>query len=786
MSTPAKDKAERLEFPTSQRESEFLLSLTSEGVEMLEKNNFTFLSSIQDMNIGLKRLSKSTCLSGEEIYSFSRLISVTGRTISFFSTSFGKKFKNWAKKLDCLINISFLQKTIQKAIDTDGTVLPTASQKLTKLRKEEVKIHEFIKKEIKQILKKLKAKGFVQDDFYDLRDKRYVIPVKKTHRRDVPGLSYEKSGSRATVYLEPEELKKYNDKIQQIQIDIEEEIYRILRELTDFLFPHHFEFEKNYHSLVNFDLGLAKSRMSKGYNEYKYANPFSFSKKIELTGLYHPLLKNILKSEELIGSDFFLSKDNNTVIISGPNTGGKTVFLKALGINALMAKAGFWIMCRNHACIPYFNQVLAHTENKQSIEESLSSFSSSILLIKEIIEKTDPNTLILIDEILSSTDPSESSALSGAILEKLSAKGATTIVSTHFGELKNISNNNNSFINASMEFDVKKMEPLFRLRLGIPGRSWALETAKRIGLDKNIILDARSKLHKNYIKMDELLSKIELKEIELTEIKDALFKKEHLLEKKIKEIDTIKSTVILEKNKLKETFLLKFNKAKKDMNQELSKVMDKYKEMIKDFPRLQESFKKDKMATKQKIETDIPEILKEETKKRSIPISKGAREEKLKPGHEIFVNSIQKNAILQNSPLSKKKKDKLAIIEVSGMRLSVPWEDIISIKKESKISERRKYFKGSKLSSDANDLPAEINVIGMRAEEALHTLDIFLDKSVQSTREKVKIIHGHGSGILKKVIRKHLKNNPYGFSFYAATEEEGGDACTIVSLQKTK
>ena len=786
MSTPAKDQSEHLEFSSSQKESEYLLSLTSEGIEILEKNNFSFLSSIQRMDIGLQRLSKSTCLSGEELYSFSRLMSATERTIKFFSTSSGKKFENWNKTLKSLTDISFLQKNIQKAIDPDGNVLSTASQKLTRLRREESKIHETIKNEIKKILKKAKEKGFVQDDFYDLRDKRYVIPVKREHRKSVPGLSYEKSGSNATVYLEPEELKQYNDKIHQIQVDIEEEIYRILKELTDSLFPYHLKLEHNYKSLVELDLGIAKSRMAKKYNEYKYASPFSFSKNIELSGLYHPLLEKILSPEDLVGSDFRLDKDNKTVIISGPNTGGKTVFLKALGINALMARAGFWIMCKHQASIPYFDQVLAHIGDEQSIEESLSSFSSSILLIKEIIRKANSSTLILIDEILSSTDPSEASALSGAILEKLSEKRSTTIVSTHFSELKNISSNKESFINASMEFDIKRMEPLFRLRLGIPGRSWAIETAKRIGLDEDIISDAKSKLNKNYLKMDELLSRIEVKEMEIHETKESLAEKSLSLEKKIKELDAIKGTVTLEKNRLKEKFSSNFNESKKQMSEELNKVIEKYKEMIKAFPRLQESLKKDRLDIDEKIDHITPKELKEEIRTPIIPVSKSYSKEDLKPGDRVFASNIQKHAILQNSPLSKKKKDKLAIIEVNGIKMSIPWHELsINEKKEEAIPER-KYSPRNRNNSDFNDLPSEINLIGMRIEEALHALDAFLDKAVRSSKDSIKLIHGHGSGTLKKAIRNHLKNNPYGFSFHPASEEDGGDACTIISLQKVE
>jgi DNA mismatch repair protein MutS2 len=778
-STPAKEKALHLEFPESIAESEALLSLTDEAYHILEEEYFTSLSNLEPLDHTLQRAAKESVLEGKELYHIYRLIMVSQDIVSFFNKRKDPtRYAHLYSLVAGIENFSSLRAAIQQAIEPDGTVKDSASPRLQGLRSQERKLHQEARSKLEDTLQQAFRDGLAQDRYMDIRDGRYLLPIKSEHRHKIPGLIYESSATLATVFIEPAPVRELNDKLNQVLLDIQDEIYIILKTISEQVWPNASALRHAYEQIVLFDLTLARGRMAQYYEGVRGAARPVFGENIFIEQLYHPLLPFVIEKEKIVRNTFHLD-GKRILIISGPNTGGKTVLLKALGLASLMAKCGFFVPCMGTAQVPFFTSVLSQIGDEQNIEQSLSSFSASVMSIKSLLEHADAHTLILIDEILHSTDPDEASALSQAILQELDARGSTVIVTTHLNGLK--LNKNESFMSASMEFDAKEMQPTYRLRLGIPGSSRALEIGERLGLSSRLIQAARGFLEKSYNLFDEQLNKLEQKERELEAERASLQKTLADQQAAAHDARLLARQFQEQKSLFQKTAKERLQHLERQAMQEVERVTEEYKGLIKDFKERHEA----SLAAKERVRYVRQQFqAPEEEKKPGEPSAPIIADEEdhdtptLRLNGSVMVKTIKSKGTLLSDPA---KGGKNAVVLVGNMKMNVPWEKLEPLAptpQEIKAAQKR-----AQVHHETVDCPPELNLIGKKAEEARDALELYIDKAARSGRPSVRVVHGFGTGALRKTVRDYLTKSHYDITFRSGESSEGGDGCTVVEFK---
>ncbi len=779
-SAPAKLAALGVLPAPSQPEAERLLACTAEAVKALEHSPFGFLSSLDDLEKALERLEKSAVLDGKELLALTKLAEIA---LELRETFANKEIKNDCPILSeqaCFIpDLSKPIAPVRHAIDPDGSVRDSASPTLRSLRDQERKLHGEAREKLDTILQQAFRQGHLQDKYFDFRDGRYLIPVKTEFKNKVSGFVVESSTTRATVFMEPAAVRDCNDRLKQTSLLIEEEIYRILEELSGRLHPHAQKFQTSYETSVELDLSLARGAFAKEYGSMRGFSQPTFADHFFLEELYHPLLGFVLSPEKIIRNDFRLGPEKKILVVSGPNTGGKTVLLKAVGLCALMARAGFFLPCAGFAKLPFFSNVLAQIGDAQNLELSLSSFSGSILHLKQILESAQGQSLVLVDEILHATDPEEAAALSQAILQALAERGSFAIVTTHLNGLKVSAKN--SFESASMEFNPELLSPTYRVRVGVPGSSRALEIAQKLGLEEKIVETARSFLSKERLQEQKAVDQLELQERELQATKEELQQNKIQLEAERarfaqlnSELDAVKKRFQIEaKEKLKDQqrqALATVENIISSYKKKLSSVEQKHSAALEaqlDMERVRSTFRE--------IETSMEELAP--TPKNPEPISERTSPESLvfQENHPVRIPSMQTEGILLSSPNDRKKP---AEVMVGNIRMRISWDQL-----EPKPTGKPKT--GSQpyaTSSSHADVPPELHLLGKTVDEAQDLLAAYLDRAVRSGRPWVRIVHGHGSGALKKAVREALRASPYDMKHRPGTAAEGGEGCTVVEF----
>lgn len=786
-SVVAQNRALELNPATERGAAELLQSHTLEAISLLALHSYASLENLPDLEAAFQRLQKGACLSGIELAGIAKLILVIDDVRAAIGAKAAKDAApGLALSLSRLASYREESAKLKFALDDEGQVRDSASPKLGKLRREERRVHEDARRETDRLLKQAHKDGYAQDLFIDVRDGRYVIPIKREHRGQVPGLIFESSQSRATVFVEPSALREPNDRIRQIQIEIEEEIFQILRELSDQLMPRANDLALDSELLLDFDLTLARGKIARDLDNFQHASPVAFSDRTELFRLFHPLLRRHIAADQVVSSDFCPGDRTRIILISGPNTGGKTVFLKAVGLASLMARAGFLLPTNQPGQIPFYRRVLAHIGDEQSIAMSLSSFSSSIVIVKQILEEAGEDTLVLIDEILSSTDPREAAALSAAILKELAARGCFAIVTTHIGDLKELASSDPLFENASMEFDPVAMLPKYRLRLGAPGRSWAIETAARLGLPESIIKDANARVGTEHLKVESLLAKIESREKELESFKEEQNQKSKVLELQITKLGDEKQLLAEERRRIRDEFRLELRRREQDAEAALEKALELLRIEFELEPKERTSnrilkrqigeVKKSVDEIIDKFEAEVlADVEAEGEASPAIPLSASTQ---LTPGTRVRIISKGIEGVVNEAPAANSR---WVEIRAGILKVKVDLADL------AVLSDAKKNYAGPRRSSGSTPLPAEcppeLNLLGLRADEALGKLESYLDQAAQSGRASVRIVHGHGTGALKKAVREFLKKNPYGAKFRSGAANEGGDGCTVVEFR---
>lgn len=743
--------------PTDKKESIETAFMELEDMEqiLLEEPRFA-VSTIQDVRPVAKRLEMEAALNIDELLALKAVLRVTHELKDFYDNLENVRLERLNRLFDNLVDLPRLQGGLQ-AINEGGFVESFASEKLTKIRRR-IQENEHQVREILQDLLKSKA-DMLADAVIASRNGRNVLPVKNTYRNRIAGVVHDISASGNTVYIEPRAVVNLNEEIANHRADERYEIIQILEELSDTLRPHAAEIANNAWIIGHLDLIKAKYRFMR---DCKAVVPeVSNNRSIQLLQLRHPLIENA------VANDLHFTEDLTEIVITGPNTGGKTIMLKTLGLAQIMAQSGLPILADSGSRVGIFSQVFADIGDEQSIEQSLSTFSSHMTNIVSILNQVDTASLILLDELGAGTDPQEGAGLAIAILEDLRLRGIKTMATTHYPELKAYGIETAGVQNASMEFDTASLRPTYRFMQGVPGRSNAFEIARRLGLFETIIQDAM-KMTNTDNDVNQIIEKLEAQTLESR-----------------KRLDTIQE---VEQENLKFNRALRklYNELTRERETELNKAREEAKEIVdmalsESGRILQGLHAKSQLKPHEIIEAKAqlkklaPETV-DLSKNKVLKKAKKARAPKV--GDEILVISYG-----QRGTLVKQLKDGRWEAQVGLIKMTLEEKEFNLIKAEKEASQPKKRQVNVVKRSNTSGPRARLDLRGKRYEEAMQELDGFIDQALLNNMAQVDIIHGIGTGVIREGVTKYLRRNKHVKSFEYAPQNAGGSGATIVTFK---
>ena len=733
--------------------------LVSEAKEILIKDLPPPLEYIIDLNDALATSRvEGAILDNKKILEVLKLLTLSRNTYQYLKHQ-NEIAPGLFKITNTLLVDKLLEHAIQKVITENGEVKDSASPKLAEIRREIRQKNDELVKAVNRIMKSLEDKDIIREDYLTLRDGRVVIPVKVEHKRHIRGFIHSESSTGQTVYIEPEQTLELNNELVSLSFAEKREIEKLLKELTKRIGQSSSELKLALETLSYIDSIFARAKYSV---EIIGSFPeIDSSKDFYLSDARHPILLKRNGKAKTVPLDVTI-KDQKIILITGPNAGGKTVVLKTIGLLASMVNSGIHIPASPDSNFPLFTNVLLDIGDTQSIEDDLSTFSSHLSNIKNILDDADEKSLVLFDEIGTGTDPAEGSALAVAILLQLRDKKSIVFATTHHGSLKLVAHDLDGFENSAMEFDSKNLMPTYKFNQGVPGSSYAFEVAKRIGFDDNFLSLAEQYLDKDKHTLENFLVDIEKKSNELA---DKLRKME------------IENTRLTGLSNLYQQNVEKLNKEKKEI---LRKTKTDAEEYLKDINK--------------KFERVIKEVKESNANKEIIKSSQNTIKEIKEKNKNLFkddVDLIQENpnfiigdfVRVRNTETTGEIIDVLtdknrATLRVGTLKLQVKLTELVhSKKKEAKVESGNFY----NLSNDFQQM--RIDIRGQRAEEAEFEIIKFIDNAYSNSLERIEILHGKGTGALKKTVSEILKKHDKVKNFYFAPIEFGGDGITIAELK---
>lgn len=759
-------------FPFTQKSIiEDELRSTTEGVDLIANKGPLPIYGIYDIEISVGIARKGGTLSMRQLLEVGYNINTATKTKGFLKGEL-PEIPKIISMGEVLADITPLYKEIDRCIISEDEMADNASSTLRTIRKSIIRLNEDIKNRLNKIISSSDNKSILQDSIVTLRDGRYVIPVKSELGYKVPGIVHDKSKGGATLFIEPQVIVDMNNQLRQLEIDEIAEVNRILSVLSD-------RVSENYHNLMNnqklmmkLDYIMAKSKLSIKLD--CKCPTISDTGEIDIIKGRHPLID----SKKVVPTTVEIGKSYKTLVITGPNTGGKTVTLKTIGLMVLMAQSGLHIPAEEKSKISIFQRVYADIGDEQSIEQSLSTFSSHMKNIVEIMDKSDRETLILLDELGAGTDPTEGAALAIAIMESLRERGATTVATTHYNEIKKYALATEGVENASMEFNVETLSPTYRLTLGIPGKSNAFEISRKLGLSGSLIDRATDLIENKDIEFEQVLTSIEEDKKRAEEERDEAIFINISMKKKQAELE--------EKEKiLQESRQKSIDAAKTEARDIIREARNTARETIKELKALEISVSP---QDRQKIIEDSKRRLKEQEKKYITPLVKKVNAEpvdskEIKVGTKVKVLSLEQNGMVVNLPDSKGDLQ----IQVGIMKLRSNLKDLVIIvdgnEKKSKNKSQNPSKYGNMYRKKAMNITSSVDVRGMDLENAIIKVGKYLDDAFIAGLKEVTIVHGWGEGILREGIRKDLKRNPHVARIERAKYNEGGEGATIVKIK---
>ena len=739
------------------------LNETSQGVILIQRNSTPPLDEIADISVYLKILDSNGILSIKALLEIQNILKISANLKNYFNKDYleDESFEFIRPYFEDLYTNPSIVSILSKSIIDENTIADSASSKLQDIRRKKRKIEQDIRAKLNSILHSSAYSKYIQESLVTIRNNRFVIPVKEEYRSNIKGFIHDISSSGSTVFVEPISVFELNNEISNLNIEEELEIDRILQNLSGLLYPHTSELESNVNLIGKLDFIFAKARYSL---KLHCTTPIvSTEKVIELKNAKHPLINQ----ELVVPISIKLGKDFSNLVITGPNAGGKTVTLKTVGLLTVMACSGLNIPADENSSIYVFDNIFADIGDEQSISESLSTFSAHISNIVKIIHKATENSLILLDELGSGTDPLEGANLAISILQYFAELGAITVSTSHYQELKKYALVTPNFKNASVEFDIESLKPTYRLLIGIPGKSNAFAISRKLGLNENIIKNASSMMDKNIVNFEDLLKNIYDEKIKIENEKNKIDITLKEVEELKKNIKTQNSDIIAKEKEL-------IDSAKLEAKQILLDAKETANELIKNINFTNSASEANKLRNNlnEKITSlSANNDTQNEPEKTTIP------REDIKPNMNVFVSNLNSDGVI----LSNISKDDTVQVQVGVIKMKVN----IKYLQPAHSKAKEKDFSYTKTSAKSQFIKPEINVIGLTVDEAIPIIDKYLDDCLISKLYTIRIVHGKGTGALRKGIHSYLKTNKIVASYRLGTFGEGEMGVTIVTLKET-
>ncbi len=744
------------------------LEETEEATSLIFAFGYPSIYEIKDFILPLKHVEKGGILSIRELLDASSLLRSVHEVKKYFSETEENKIK-YPFIYEIISNLTennIVESEISNAIISETEISDNASRELKRIRREISNKTNSIRDKLNSILKSGSSQNLLQDSFVTIRDGRYVIPVKTANRNIIKGIVHDQSSSGATSFIEPMAVVEINNDIRILEGKEEEEIKRILKELSLSLLEFKDEIILNQKNLAYLDFIFAKGNLAVELNCTK---PTINNKGIvNLKKARHPMLNK----NTVVPIDIYIGEDYNTLVITGPNTGGKTVTLKTVGLLTLMTQSGLLIPCNSNSEIAIFNEIFVDIGDEQSIEQSLSTFSSHMTNIVDILNNLEYNSLVLFDELGAGTDPTEGAALAIAILEKLLKKEIRTIATTHYSQLKLFALNTQGVKNGSVEFDVNTLSPTYRLRIGIPGKSNAFEISRRLGLGESIIDEAKDLISEENKDFEDVLSQIER---DRKNIEDSKLKQE-LIETELKVLKDNLNKEIQKAKDLKEKLI---EEAKEEAYNIVLEAKESSNELIKKLKFLEKNSKDNTAQEVSKIEKNLNEKLKDNKIKKSILEEIKTKNIKdIEVGDEVEVLGMGEVGEVISNP--NKKGDVQVQIGIMKINANIKNLKFVESKEVKKANTNIKNIIKNKTNTNIN---RELDLRGYNIEEAIYVIDKFLDDAYIVGLKEVFLIHGKGTGALRQGVQNYLKRNKHVKSFRIGSYSEGGTGVTAVEIK---
>ena len=724
-------------------------------------------SGISDLRVAAQKLRiEGASLEPKEIFELIALLDRAADMKSILSAVAGR-FPRLGRRAAAIGEFRTVLRDVAGKILPDGTVADHASVALARLRREIEKQKKSIADSLGRFLRAHREEGVLQEEIVTIRNERFVVPVISGQRRRIEGVIHGASSSGHTLFVEPLETIDLNNDLVRLTEDELRESHRVLREISARLREFADPIRQTLATVGELELLFAKGRFAV---EFDCAIP-RFGSKLLLREARHPLLADVLRRErkDIVPVTLELNADCRTLLISGPNTGGKTVTLKTVGLLVLMAQAGLPIPCAE-AELPVFEQALADIGDKQSIQESLSTFSAHISRIREMALDVTPDSLVLLDELGAATDPEEGGALGVALVDHFRAAGAFTLVSTHLLALKVYGSNTHGVLNASMGFDEATLEPTYRLRTGAPGKSAGLDIAARLGMPAHIMERARQSMGTRERDLENFLSELHRRLDEAAGL-------ERTMRAKVAELAEREKTLARDWEKRESA---KIAEIERRCEQALDRFEAQSRETIE---RIRQSGEQRKAADQAaRGVAKVKREFREELQNTVLAVAAGTPAEpapKIEEGARVRLKGLSEPARVRR----KLGEDRLEV-DAGLLKMQVSIDDVLEVLPAAGASSKLPKNVSFQPAPQLHPLFQEINVIGEHAEEARDRVEKFLDSAVMATASRVRIIHGHGMGILRKTIWELLKSSPHVEKFYQAPQNEGGAGATIAELRE--
>ena len=765
---------------------ELLLRESAEALALTEEGNDLAQEGLPDIREQIKRVTAGAALGARELLDLKNVLSMSRRLRILLTNLDAEDFPTLHKKVANVYVFDDLVNAIDTVIDESGGVKDDASPLLRKLRREVHRLNAHIKEELMRIINSPAGGKCLQEPIFTVRNGRHVLPVLASMRHSIEGIVHDSSSTGLTIYVEPKSVVELTNTIRINEAEIEREIDRLLWELSSLAGKRIAQIEESFDTLVQADFIAARARLAR---KYQGTVPrLSASPQLKFLQARHPLL--ILqtgKIESVIPNDINLDDELRTLIITGPNTGGKTVYLKTAGLLSLMVRSGLLIPVEAGSVACIFKGIFADIGDEQSLEQNLSTFSSHMSNIVDISRRAKGSTLVLLDEIGAGTDPREGVILARVILDHLTQSGAFTICSTHYGDLKTLAHSHSGFGNASMEFDDRTLTPSYKMRSGVAGNSHAISVAARLGLEPHLVALAQAGLESEKEDFEHKIDELEQRLRILSQAEDELSQKKLALQKKEEEL-LAKETVLeaeRRRNKIEANsqFQEDYSRAKKTIN-ELTANLQKTPSLAR------------AQQAKEKLES-----LKNELDWLD-PEEFAAAKSKIEPGQTVKVRSLNQIGVIES--LSETHPDN-AQVRVGRLKVKVAISDLevfhgaqnTSSKKSNKsgaaltsMQPRKEPRNQMAIASTTSDDPVfvrsnrnTLDLRGQRVDEGLALLERFVDEAYLEQLSPLMVIHGHGTGAMKSAVRDYLQSCSYKNKFRPGEMYEGGDGVTVINFK---